>query len=395
MVYTLRQGGEQMPWKVLSQMELKMQLVRDWNEKHMNVTDLAQKFKISRPTVYKWLQRHEQLGVEGLKEVSRAPKHSPYRTAGEIVDLIVAEKLKNRKWGPRKIRAHVKREHPELSIPAVSTVGYWLKKEGLVQKRKKRPHVPPYTQPFYGCEASNDTWSIDYKGQFFMKNGCICYPLTITDNYSRFLLGCEALEGPRYEPTRRSIESIFRQYGLPDAIRTDNGVPFAGKGIGGLSRLTVWWILLGIIPERIGKGCPHENGRHERMHRTLKEEALSPVAADLKAQQEAFDRFRYEYNTLRPHESLGDGVPHEHYTKSTRPYVENPHPPEYGHDYTVRQVRHSGEIKFAGRMIYVSELLSGLPVGLKETDDGLWKLCFSFYTLGSLDLKKNRVIRNG
>ena len=131
------------------------------------------------------------------------------------------------------------------------------------------------------------------------------------------------------------------------------------------------------------------------MHRTLKEEALSPVAADLKAQQEAFDRFRYEYNTLRPHESLDDGVPHEHYTKSARPYVENPHPPEYGHDYTVRQVRRSGEIKFAGRMIYVSELLSGLPVGLKETDDGLWKLCFSSYTLGSLDLKKNRVIRNG
>jgi transposase InsO family protein len=195
---------------------------------------------------------------------------------------LIQEKLQNRKRGPRKVRAQLERKRPELELPAVSTIAYWLKKEGLVERRKKRLHVPPYTQPFAECNTPNDVWSIDYKGQFYMKNGHVCYPLTISDNFSRFLLGCQALEGPRYVPTRQCIESVFREYGLPRAIRCDNGIPFAGRCIGGLSPLSIWWILLGIIPERIGKGCPQENGRHERMHRTLKNEALDPVARDLK-----------------------------------------------------------------------------------------------------------------
>ena len=394
MVYTIRQGGRSMPWKVINQMDVKIAFIKDWNAGHFNITDLSQKYMVTRPTVYKWLMRYKRFGIEGLKEHSRVPKRCPHRTSKEILDIIIEEKLRNRKRGPRKVRAQLKRKHPGLELPAVSTIGYWFKKEGLVEKRKKRLHVPPYTQPFGGCNAPNDSWSIDYKGQFHMKNGHICYPLTVSDNYSRFLLGCKALEGPRYEPTRKCMESIFREYGLPDAIRSDNGIPFAGKSIGGLSRLMIWWILLGIIPERIRKGCPQENGRHERMHRTLKSDVLNPVAGNLREQQKAFDLYRYDYNHERPHESLNDQTPSDYYKKSNRQYVEHPYRANYDHNYLVRQVRHSGEIKFMGRMFLITKLLAGQPVGLKEINDGLWQLQFSFYVLGSIDLRKNKVIRN-
>lgn len=308
-----------MPWKVINRMDIKIQLVNDWNNGYFSVTDLSQKYGVSRPTIYKWLKRYKHLGIEGLKEQSRTPKKCPNRTSKKILELVIQEKLKNRKRGPRKVRAQLKRKHPELDLPAVSTIGYWLKKEGLVERRKKRLHVPPYTQPFGECDAPNDIWSIDYKGQFHMKNGHICYPLTLSDNFSRFLLGCQALEGPRYVPTRHCLELIFREYGLPMAIRCDNGTPFAGRSVGGLSRLMIWWILLGIIPERIGKGCPQENGRHERMHRTLKSDALNPIARHLKEQQKAFDIFRHDYNNDRPHESLNDQMPSDYYKKSNRP----------------------------------------------------------------------------
>ncbi|MDO8748987.1 MAG: integrase core domain-containing protein, partial [Candidatus Omnitrophota bacterium] len=338
--------------------------------------------------------RYEQCGIEGLKEQSRAPKTCPHRTPEEVISLVIQEKLKNRKRGPRKIRAQLKRQHPNLELPAVSTISYWLKKEGLVEKRKKRLRVPPYTRPFCECKAPNDVWSIDYKGQFYMKNGHVCYPLTISDNLSRFLLGCKALQGPRYAPTKKHLELIFREYGLPDAIRSDNGTPFAGKGIGGLSRLSVWFIQLGITPERIEKGCPEQNGRHERMHRTLKNDVLDSIARNLKEQQKAFDIFRHDFNHNRPHESLNDQTPSEFYKKSNRPYIDHPHMPEYGYDYTVRHVKHGGEIKFKGRTFYVTELLAKQPVGLKEIADGLWQLQYSFYTLGSVDLRKNKIIRN-
>jgi putative transposase len=382
-----------MPWKVINQMDLKVQLINDWNDEH-SITALSQKYGVSRPTVYKWIKRYKQLGLEGLKEQSRAPKKRPNRTPQEILNLVIQEKLKNRKRGPRKIRAQLKRQYPKRKLPAVSTIGYWLKKEGLVETRKKRLPVPPYSEPFSECRAPNEVWSIDYKGQFYMKNGHLCYPLTLSDNYSRFMLGCQALDGPRYHPTRRCLESIFRQYGMPIAIRSDNGTPFAGRALGGLSRLMIWWILLGIIPERIAKGCPQENGRHERLHRTLKSDVLNPVARNIKEQQKAFDLYRHEYNYDRPHESLNDQTPSEVYEKSNRPYVEHPHPPDYGHDFLVRYVRQNGEIKFVGRMFYLTELLVGLPIGLKEIDDGLWQLKFSFYTLGSIDLRKNKIVRN-
>jgi len=375
-------------------MELKIQLVSDRDNKYFSITDLSQKYGISRPTVYKWLERHEQLGIEGLKEQSRAPKNLPNRTPKKILDLVIQEKLKNRKRGPRKIRAQLKRQYPKLELPAVSTMSYWLKKEGLVKERKKRSHVPAYTQPFCECQAPNDVWSIDYKGQFYMKNKNVCYPLTVSDNFSRFILGCKALGGPRYVPTRHYLEAIFREYGLPDAIRNDNGTPFASKCIGGLSRLSIWFIQQGIIPERIEKGCPQQNSRHERMHRTLKSDVLDEVAKNLKEQQKQFDIFRHDFNDYRPHESLNDQTPNDYYKKSIRPYVERPHPPEYGLNYLVRIVNQNGCIKLMGRIFFLTESLAGQPVGLKEIADGLWKLQFSFYVLGSVDLRKNKIFRS-
>ena len=383
-----------MPWKVINKMDLKSQLIQDWNNGYSSKTDLSQRYGISRPTIYKWLRLYEQLGVNGLEELSRAPKKCPHRTPETMIDLLIQEKMKNRKRGPRKVRAQLKRNHPELKLPAISTVSYWLKKAGLVEKRKKRMHVPPYTQPFSQCYAPNDVWSLDYKGQFYMVNKRVCYPLTVTDNCSRYILGCDALPGPRYAPTRDCLEKIFREYGLPSAIRFDNGTPFAGRCVGGLSRLMIWFILLGIIPERIGKGCPQENGRHERMHRTMKSEALDPVARNIKEQQKALVIYRNDFNNYRPHEALNDQAPSDCYKKSNRPFIEKPRLPGYGPDYLVRNIRHTGEIKFKGRMFFISELLTGMPVALKEIADGLWQMQFSFYILGSVDLRKNRIIRN-
>ena len=382
-----------MPWKIVNAMDQKIQLIADWQSQNFSVTDLSQKYGISRPIVYKMIERYGRLGIEGLKEQSRAPKNCPHRTSKKILDLIIKEKLINRKRGPRKVRAQLKRKYPELELPAISTIGYLLKKEGLVKERKKRRHVPPYTQPFLECTEPNDVWSLDYKGQFYMKNKHVCYPLTASDNCSRFILGCNALAGPRYLPTKQCLEHIFREYGLPYAIRFDNGTPFASQCVGGLSQLMIWFILLGIIPERIRKGCPQENSRHERMHRSLKHDILDNPAKNLRQQQQVFDTFRHDFNNDRPHEGLDDRTPSDCYKKSDRPYIEQPHPPEYGHEYMIRHVNQNGCIKINQKVFFLTESLAGQPVGLKEIADGIWQLQFSFYILGSVDLRKNKIIK--
>lgn len=277
-----------MPWKEIKPMDQRVQLIEDWKGAYYSITDLSRKYGVSRKTVYKWLKRYQDDGIDGLFEQRRAPKYSPNRTSEEKVKVIVAEKLKNRRRGPKKIHARLKAQYPEVSWPVPSTIGNWLKKYGLVKHRKRRKRVVPYAEPFRGCDSPNAVWSADYKGQFYTKNKKVCYPLTISDNYSRYLIKCAGLPGPRYEETKKVFESAFREYGLPDAIRTDNGTPFAGRCAGGLSRLSIWWIKIGVVPERIEKGKPQQNGRHERMHRTLKEEALYEVAKNMKDQQERF-----------------------------------------------------------------------------------------------------------
>lgn len=382
-----------MPWKEIKPMNQKIQMIADWQTEVFTVTDLSQKYGISRKTVYKWVNRYDQIGVDGLKDLSRMPKFSPSKTSEDIIELIVKEKLKNRKRGPKKIYAQLKRRYPMFKMPAPSTIGHWLKKNGLVKMRKIRKRVPPYTQPFVECQSPNAVWSADFKGQFYTKDANVCYPLTVSDNYSRYLLKCVGMPGPRYKETRDVFVSAFREYGLPDAIRVDNGTPFAGQCIGGLSRLMVWWIQLGIIPERIEKGAPYQNGRHERMHRTLKAESLDPVAINMKEQQRQFEVFRIDYNDNRPHEALKQEAPVKYYKKSARAYIEKPIEPEYDYSYIVRRVRSNGEIKINGKMCFLTELLAGQPVGLKEIDSDIMSVYFSFYRLGFIDLKKNKVIK--
>ncbi len=222
-----------MPWKTVSPMDQKLQLIADWQTKQLNITDLSQKYGVSRPTIYKWINRYEKLGIDALKEQSRAPIYSPNQTKNNIVDLIVKEKLKNHKRGPKKIYYQLKEQYPHLELPSITTISAWLKKYGLVKKRKKRLRVPPYTEPFQECQTSNTVWSTDYKGQFYTKDGYVCYLLTISDNYSWYLLKCSGLPGPRYHEPKAVFEAVFKECGLPDAIRTDNGTPFAGKSVGG------------------------------------------------------------------------------------------------------------------------------------------------------------------
>ncbi len=382
-----------MPWKIIEIMDQKIQLIADWQSQYYNITDLSNKYGVSRPIIYKWINRYNELGVDGLKEQSRAPLYSPNQTKDDIVQLIIAEKLKNRKRGPKKIYKQLKIQYPRIDWPAPSTIGEWLKKHGLVEDRKKRLRVPPYTEPFQECQSPNSVWSADYKGQFFTLDGKLCYPLTVSDNYSRYLLRCKGLFGPRYQETRDVFESAFKEYGLPDAIRVDNGTPFASRGIAGLSRLSIWWIQLGVIPERIDKGCPQQNGRHERMHRTLKAEAVDSKALNIKEQQKRFDWFCLDYNNYRPHEALNQEPPAKYYKKSNRIYVEKPVLPDYDKGFIVRRVCSGGDIKLYGHRHYLTELLFGQDVGLKETADGQLTIYYSFHPIGTLDLKKNKVIR--
>jgi transposase InsO family protein len=382
-----------MPWKITEPMDQKIQLIADRQKEQYSITDLSKKYGVSRKTIYKWCARYEEVGIDGLKDQDRTPKHSPNKTTDDILKLLINEKLKNRKRGPKKIYYQLKQQYPGLELPVPSTIAHWLKKNGLVNKRKKRIRVPPYTEPFIAAQSPNDVWSADYKGQFYTKNNRACYPLTISDNYSRYLLKCAGLPGPRYSLTRDVFEETFREYGLPGAIRMDNGTPFAGKCVGGLSRLSIWWIRLGITPERIDKGCPQQNGRHERMHRTLKLEAIDTTTLSMREQQKLFDWFLCDYNNHRPHESLNNEPPINYYNKSSRPYVEKTPPIEYGLDYTVRSIRHDGYLKFNGQLYYLTDLLHKERVALKEFADGQWKIFYSFYPIAILDLRQNRVLK--
>lgn len=381
-----------MPWRIEGTMHQKVSLIGDWQSEQLSVTDLSNKYGVSRPTVYKWLGRYREHGVSGLEEQSRRPHRSPEQTDAAIIELIVKERAKNQHRGPKKIWHQLKRRYPDISLPAPSTIGQWLSKRGLISPRIKRSRVPPYSQPFEHCSSANAVWSIDYKGQFHTTNGQVCYPLTMSDNYSRYLLACSALEGPRSIPTKAVLTRVFQEQGIPQAIRSDNGVPFASTNVTGLSALSMWFVQLGIIPERIEKGCPQQNGRHERMHRTLKAETTQPAGANLKEQQKRFDLFRLDYNTQRPHEALNQDVPANYYQHSVRPFIDRPRPLAYDYGYTVRSVYPSGEIMFKGFTYYFAQLLAGQPLGFKEVADDLWHVYFSFLPVAILDVAKHRLL---
>jgi putative transposase len=383
-----------MTWKETNPMDQKTRLIGDWLDNEYTITELSENFGVSRKTIYKWIDRYKHGNVSDLEEKSRAPHTHPNATAPEIVTQLISTKLKHPCWGPKKISAWLRKKDTETNWPVPSTTGSILKKEGLVKKRHYTHHTPPYTEPFRDCERPNDVWSMDYKGHFRMLDSKYCYPFTLTDNFSRYLLECRGLLHPTYEETQPWLERAFHEYGLPLAMRNDNGVPFASVGLGGISKLSVWLIKLWIRPERIEPGHPEQNGRHERMHRTLKEETANPPKANLECQQKAFDHFRVEFDTERPHEALGQKVPASIYTPSRRIFPEKLADVEYGSQYMVRQVRSNGEIKWKGKLVFVSEALVGEPVGLRQISDSEWDIRFSFHPLGILDERTGKVMKN-
>lgn len=381
-----------MPWKETSAMTERMKFIVDVERDEFTISHLCRVYGISRPTAYKWIERYEEEGPSGLVDRPRAPHHHPNAVPGEQEEQIVAFREKHKTWGPGKLLAGIRLEHPELEgWPAASTVGEILKRHGLVVPRKRHGKAKPTPGPLTPYGDVNDVWCADFKGWFCTGDGTRCDPLTISDGCSRYLLRCRVMVKPRLKAVQGLFEATFREFGLPRVIRTDNGAPFASTGLGGLSRLSVWWIRLGIEPERIRPGNPQENGRHERMHRTLKEEAITPPRATPRAQQRAFDRFRREYNHERPHEALGQVPPGEIYVPSLRPFPFRLPEIEYPSDMLLRKVRTHGEISWKGEKLFLSETLAGETIGLRQVDEDTWRVYFCRLELAELDARELQI----
>jgi putative transposase len=375
-----------MPWKETCPMEQRVAMIGDWLKNESSITELSKMYGVSRVTIYKWLSRFKAEGPAGFREHPRAPRRHPNAIPTEMVERLVSARLSHPSWGPKKLQALLHEKYPDDEWPALSTISVILKREGLVKPRRIRHKIDPYTQPFLECDRPNKVWSADFKGQFRTADGRLCYPLTITDNFSRFILLCRGLNRPTHDQVRPWFEATFRRYGLPEAIRTDNGSPFASVGIGGLSRLSAWFIQLGIRHERIEKAHPEQNGRHERMHRTLKEATATPPQANLSRQQKAFNSFVEEYNFERPHEALKMNKPGAIYEKAKRVYTSRQTPMEYGPEYIVKPVRITGEISWKGKRVYISQVLAGERIGLLQLEDEeKWEIWYGFNKLGILD----------
>lgn len=371
-----------MPWRNQSTVEARNQFIEAYLANEESMTDLCAAHGISRKTGYKWLQRYDERGRSGLEDRSRAPVTSPLATPDELVDLVVGTRKKHPRWGARKLKALLERQYPSLEIPAASTIGTILKRHGLVVPPRREKKTPPYPHALEDYERPNKIWCADFKGTIPLAHGKRCNPLTISDGFSRYLLRCEALSRTDVSVVKPVFEALFRQCGLPTMIRTDNGPPFASRAPGGLSELAIWWMKLGIVHERIQPGKPTQNGRHERIHRTLLEVCGPPWRTRVD-QQRAFDRFRHEYNDLRPHEALSNRPPSDFYQRSTVRYPRRLQEPQYGASYEIRIVRHTGDIKWKGKCLFLSETLRGEPVGLRwEQARQVWVIEYGPIHLG-------------
>lgn len=375
-----------MSWKTSDAMSERMKFVVLLRSGQRTLASLCREFGISRPTGYKWAERFRTEGVDGLKERSRAPLQSPHQTDPKVQELLIRARKAHPSWGPRKLKAWLEDRDDTLDLPVPSTIGDLLKREGLIHPRRRRIKLPVPQSPFgIQIQEPNQEWDVDFKGEFRLGDGEYCYPLTMTDAFSRFLLEVRALRGTAGAGARPFFEQAFREFGLPWMIRSDNGPPFASHGLGRLSSLSVWWIKLGIQPVRGRPHHPQDNGRHERMHRTLKAETTRPPARDRSGQQKRFDDFRKEYNQERPHEALGQRPPARSYQVSSRPYPQRIPEVEYPGHYEVRQVASCGIFTWHSQKIFVGHSLIGERIGLREVEDGLWRVYFADVELGVLD----------
>ena len=373
-------------------MEEKLRFVFERERGEWSMKDLCERYEIARETGYFWLRRYRELGIEGLKEKSRARQGHENQTPAEIEEMVLDLRRAHMSWGPRKLKRVLERDEPGRKWPARSTIGEILKREGLVVGRRKRLRTAPYTEPLGHADGPNRVWCADFKGWFRTGDGRRIDPLTISDAHSRYLLKCQAVAKTDTPRVQAVFEAAFREYGIPEAIRTDNGAPFASTALAGLSRLGVWWMKLGIVAERIEAGHPEQNGRHERMHRTLKQEVAQPPAANWREQQRALERFRQEYNQVRPHEALGMQTPAAIYTQSPRHFPARVAAPEYPDDMLVRQVKHHGQFRWKKQDVFLTEVLWGEPVGLLAEDDRWYTVYFARFPIARFDSRQLRVL---
>jgi transposase InsO family protein len=379
-----------MPWKVSRPVDERMRLIaRVLDGERM--TDVCREFGISRKTGNKFLERYKQHGPGGLEDLSRRPAKLARQSSPQVQKLIIDLKGDKPTWGAAKIREYLIQKHPGLRFPVRSTVHEILDRQGLVRKQGRKKKHTAHPTHLGKAQESNEIWCTDFKGQFRLGNRKYCYPLTISDQFSRFLLCCEGLESTREQEVSQMFHCVFQEYGLPDAIRSDNGCPFSTRTVLGLSRLSVWWMRLGIRVERIQPGHPEQNGRHERMHRTLKEATTIRPGTNFLQQQELFDAFREEYNGQRPHEALKMKTPQSVYRPSKRSLPEQLPVPEYeDHDF-VRIVYPAGGVRFGSRSgFFLSAALSGQPIGLSQAEEKLWRVTFMDLDLGYYDEETNR-----
>jgi putative transposase len=384
-----------MPWKETCLMDEKIKFIAMVKSGIYSFASVCRQFDVSRKTGYELLARYEAEGERALVARSRAPHGHPNALSAALVKRLLDTKATYVQFGPRKVRDYLIMTGYRGRLPAPSTIGELFKRQGLVRARsKRRVRSSPTTEPLRHATAPNIVWSADFKGQFRMKNARWCYPLTLSDNASRYLLVCQGLAHPSEAAVWPHFEWALREYGLPDALRSDNGAPFASVALGGLTRLSVWLLKLGIALERIAPGHPEQNGRHERMHRTLKDH-IEPPQRNLAAQQRDLERFQRHYNEQRPHEALGGIPPAREYRPSTRSYPRLVQAPEYDSQMQVRRVRSNGMIKWHGKLLFVSEALIGEPVGLRQIDDDRWQLVFCKMPLGIINDRMNEIERLG
>ena len=362
----------------------RVQFVRDFESGHWSMTELCERYGVSRPTGYKWVARHRADGDRGLVERSRAPHTCPHRTSDDVEALIV-EARRQYGWGAKKLLTVLSTRRPDLAWPARSTLNEVLDRHHLLRKNRRRRKWAHPGATALETKHPNQVWPADFKGQFKTGDGQYCYPLTVTDHFSRALLVCRGLRSVKTTLAQPVFRALFREVGLPDAIRTDNGAPFASTGIHGLSPLNVWWMQLGIVHQRIPPSSPQENGQHERMHRELKRETTRPPSSTLRAQQRRFEAFRTRYNDERPHEGIGDRTPASLWTPPTRVYPEQIMPPDYPAHLEVRRISTAGTFRLHSQQPFLSQTLKGEDIGLEEVGDGIWNIVYYRTLLGKID----------
>ena len=380
-----------MPWQMESQMDHKRRFIASYLRDRKTFSDLCSEYGISRKTGYKWIQRFHDKGPDGLEDRSRRSDTHPNQTPSKVENALLQVRGRHPSWGPKKLLASVEKKHPDWALPHPSTVCDLLNRHNLIAPQRARRRLGHPGAPSMVLGAPNALWSADFKGQFRMGNGQYCYPLTITDNFSRYLFACKALPSVCIDDAKREFTRVFKEFGLPDRIRSDNGVPFASTSLARLSQLSAWWVRLQILPDLIQPGKPQQNGKHERMHRTLKQETTRPPAHALSPQQRKFNIFIDEFNNDRPHEALEMRSPADVYQRSNREMPDKILPLEYPDRFEVRYVSANGGIRWNNDWINVSTVCSGDLVGLEEVEDGIWHVYYGILKIGKLDERHKRI----